>query len=218
MWSVAVSTGSDEERAEAAWEASGIPARCREWRLGTSPLGLGRLAELVKRLTLEAGSAAGLWEQSWCLWGESGVGKTGLAVGYAYQWVDPRFGDPGRVVFWSVPDLLGEVRASYGKGGKQARHESESAILGSCRAADLLVLDDIGREHVSARGWAEDRLFQVIGYRHAEMLPTMFTTNLAPPELAGRIGDAIVWRMVEMCGGGENVVHVKGRNLRDRKG
>lgn len=216
MWSVVVSTGSDEERPARAWEAAGIPARFREWRLETSPLVRGGMAPLVKRLTARVDSPAEFWAKSWCLWGETGVGKTGLAIGYAHQWVDPRFGDPGRVVFWAVPDLLAALRASYGQSGRGAHSASEPALLAGCREADLLVLDDLGREHLSGTGWSEDRLFQVIGYRHSEMLPTFFTTNLAPAELAQRVGEAIVWRIVEMCGDGGNVVQVRGKNQRDR--
>ncbi len=198
------------------WESSGVPARALGWRLGTSPVAKSAAGwGLVVRLAA-AGKAGGShvdwWGQSYYLWGPTGVGKTGLAVGYLHQWVDPAFGEPGRVAYWSVPDLLGALRASYE--GKVRRGEGEAAILRGCREADCLVLDDVGVEQVTFSGWAEDRLYQVIGHRHAELLPSVFTSNLSLAELGGRIGERLAWRILEMCGGA-NVVHVEGPNLRD---
>ena len=207
---------------ETTWlNKSGVPLRFQNWRLQTSPL-----VELAARLTkpsddVEADEewqkAVEAWDGSWFLWGAYGVGKTGLAVGYAYDWLSNSYDDYGGVpsiLFRSVPDLLSELRSTYGR----QDGPTEQEVLDRYQSAGLLVLDDLGAEHISGSGWVEDRLYQVIGNRHSagRERPVMFTSNLSPQQLAQRIGERIVWRIVEMCGA-SHIVEVKGPNLRDVK-
>lgn len=207
------SRGSAEEYAGYLWEEAGIPARFRDLRLATHPLLARPMASELQRMVANARSAPDFWRQSWYLWGGVGVGKTGLAVGYAHQWVDPSFGDPMSVVYYVVPDLLARLRASYNATGSTEASESEWSLIDRCRQADLLLLDDLGAEQVARTGWIEDRLLLVVGWRHDEGLPTVYTSNLSPRELVQQLGERIVWRIVESCGEG-NVVHVEGPNLR----
>ena len=192
-----------KRRIETMWnETAGIPRLFREWRLDTSPLSDGVVAPLRKL------------EGSWYLWGAYGCGKTGLAIGHAYERLT--HGTPA-ILFRSVPDLLSELRSTYGRN----EGPTENDVLDTYAHTGLLILDDLGAEQVkqgaSGTSWLEDRLYQVIGLRHREELPIIFTSNLSIKQIADRIGERIAWRIVEMCGE-DHIVQVTGPNLRDRRG
>lgn len=190
------------------WDAAEVPARFKDWRLDGCPD-----RELAARLkfpdheehdTAEEMDAIGEWLKSWFFWGKYGTGKTGLAVGYLWERVKLEYS----CRFLSVPTLLSELRDTYRSDGG-----SEMEVLRRYQKPDILLMDDLGAEHVKDTGWLEDRLYQIVGDRHAEMRMTVFTSNLSPDELGARIGPRIMWRIVEMCGKA-NCVEVKGKNLR----
>ncbi len=212
--------------AEAAWERAGIPLRLKGCRLATSPQA-ALYPDLVHRLIApwdpsreateqELADWDGFWGQSWMLFGLVGRGKSGLAAGYAHQWVDPRFGEPPSNILWcNVPDLLLRLRETYNYRtyGRPFGRETEFSIIKACREADLLILDDLGAEHINGSGWVQEKLYQIISRRHEDMRPTFFTSNLTLGELNDQIGERIAWRIAEMCGE-ENVVLLDGPNLR----
>ena len=184
------------------WYKAEVPRRFVRWSLGSSPV-----EESVKSELTQAG------QQSWLLWGDHGRGKTGLAIG----WLRHRMGvdelpqETGHIaqgLFVTLPDLLSQVRATYGPDGGT----SEADVVQRYREAPLLVLDDLGAEHVKGTTWLEDILYRLVGYRHDNLLPTFFTSNLSPGELGERIGERQMWRLVEMCGKG--IMELRGRNLR----
>jgi len=72
-------------------------------------------------------------------------------------------------------------------------------------------MDDLGSEYPTA--WAKEKMYQLIGYRHAWELPMVGTSNLTPRELETQVGERVLWRMFEMG----MVVWLKGRNLRKRR-
>ena len=184
------------------WEASGVPARFARWTLEGCPD-----QEVAVRLKPPEDTDAYLdrWCRSWMFWGKYGTGKTGLAIGYLREQAKGL----ADVRFLSVPTLLSELRDTYRSDGG-----SEMEVLRRYQKPDVLLMDDLGAEHVKDTGWLEDRLYQIVGDRHAEMRTTVFTSNLSPDELGARIGPRIMWRIVEMCGKG-NCVEVKGKNLRE---
>lgn len=188
------------------WEfMSGIPPRFRLLELTASPLSPGLVSALRRREGQKR-------PESWLLHGEFGRGKTGAAVAYARQWVFPAdpYELPISVLFRPLPDLLTEIKSTYGQDGRQ----SEADLIESYRHADLLILDDCGAEQVGNTGWLEDRLYQIIGGRHGQLdKPIVFTSNLSPDQLSERLGERVFWRIYEMCSE-ENVLEVKGPNLR----
>lgn len=204
-----------------------IPPRFRSYRLETSPL-VATQPELVARLQYRVPDDYAddewethwepLWDDfnlSWLFWGPTGRGKTGLAVGYAWEFLTA-WGDFLTLEFVSVPDLLAQLRRSY-EGGEQ-----EEEVLKRYREAYLLILDDLGAEQ-NPSPWALDRLYGVVNHRHGHELTTVFTTNLSPAQLARRYGQRISDRIMEMCGFSKaHVVHLTGANLRakaaDRSG
>jgi DNA replication protein DnaC len=120
--------------------------------------------------------------------GDVGTGKTRLAASIVRALVERE----AAAVFQSVPSLLTRIRGSYGQSG-----ERESQLLEALMDADLVVLDDIGVEKVT--DWVLDRLYVIIDSRYLRRAPVIVTSNLMPDDLADRIGQRLVDRLVEMC-------------------
>jgi len=55
----------------------------------------------------------------------------------------------------------------------------------------FLLLDDLGREHESVSGWSNERVFDLMRYRHNRCLPTLITSNLPLPELDTRYSEGM---------------------------
>lgn len=111
--------------------------------------------------------------------GAYGCGKTHLALSIATELIHSK---GMSVRFVTVADLLDELRATFsGKGDTTgvvlAKYQSGSAVL---------ILDDYGAEKNSE--WAEEKLFQLLNYRHASNLATIITTNLSIAQMPARIG------------------------------
>lgn len=217
----------DRQRLQGLWSSAGIPLRFAEMRLSTSPLCQSH-PEIVARLSpphdvwedygedeeppneiLDAYlSLWGTWIASWFLYGPSGVGKTGLAVGLAWERI--KLDDELKSLrFTTAPAMLSELRSTYNRSGDDP---TEQDVIDKYAQADLLLLDDLGAEQVKNTGWVEDRLYQIIGERHDNLRPTIFTSNLSIAQLATRIGERITWRIVEMVS--KNILHLTGPNLR----
>ncbi len=112
------------------------------------------------------------------LGGPYGSGKTHLAaaiVNYARAELEMA------PVFAVVPDLLDYLRSTFAP-SSEARYEAQFDAI---RTASLLVLDDLGTENTTP--WAREKLFQIVNYRYMHRLPTVFTTNVAPEDIEGRI-------------------------------
>ena len=221
---------------ENLWENAQIPARFKDFRLGTSPLAktspllLERLRpppfpwddipnspEPPEEVTEAYFSAAATWWASWFIYGPYGTGKTGLAVGMAWDRVvahkEFEFRGTGddvldSVLFISAPRLFSELRSTYNR----QEGPSEQEVIDRYAKVKLLILDDMGAENVKNADWLADRLYQIVGERHDELRPTIFTSNLSIAELARRVGERVTWRIVEMVA--KNIVHLDGPNLR----
>ena len=157
------------------------------------PAGNGRLTDYQERSLQAAKSYVQRWANSphgWLrLHGPYGVGKTHLAVAAAGEREDR--GD--EVFFATVADLLDYLRATFAP-DSEINHDD---LLDRIRNADILVLDDMGAERSTP--FAEDKLFQIVGYRYEERLPTVITTSQqieviasARPRIASRLQDPLV--------------------------
>lgn len=103
-----------------------------------------------------------------------------------------------RVTFGSVYSLLGRLKDSYGSD----RTETEEQIFDELARTPLLIIDDLGKEKVSA--FVERVLFQIIDERYNHMRGIVVTSNWTLTALEGRYteaGSAIVSRLSEMCEG-----------------
>lgn len=138
-----------------------------------------------------AGELFDWWHQPQSPWlilaGEIGVGKTGLMIGL----VKKALSEGRPALFRPFVELLSDIRATYRS--RDAQEPDEAALVGACKAVDVLALDDIGAARVT--GWAEERLFEVLNHRYNERRRTILSTNLGPAELEEYLGDRIFSRV-----------------------
>lgn len=104
-----------------------------------------------------------------CLHGAFGAGKSHLAAAIAHA----RAAAGEQVRYRSVPGLLDALKAGFDD------HTSD-AVFDDLLTCDLLVIDDLGAEHLS--GWAREKLFRLLNER--ETRPTVLTSNCHPDDLA----------------------------------
>ncbi len=110
------------------------------------------------------------------LTGQSGSGKTHLAAAIANNVLEA-----GRPVFFVfVPDLLDHLRSAF----SPTSEISFDQLFEQVRNAPFLVLDDLGGH--SATPWAQEKLYQVLNFRHSNRMPTVFTLGVPVEELDPR--------------------------------
>ena len=126
----------------------------------------------------------------WILFsGPHGSGKTHLAVAIAGESLRQ-----GHTVFFAfVPDLLDHLRATFTPHSSIGYDE----LFEQIKTVPLLILDDLGAE--SSTSWAEEKLYQIMVYRHETLLPTIITTSYgmkeleeAKPRIASRLMDSMI--------------------------
>lgn len=119
--------------------------------------------------------------EGWLLFtGKYGTGKTHLAAAIANYQLS--VGKP--VIFQPVPDLLDQLRRSYGNIADSYEDKFERI-----RSIPLLILDDLGAQNNT--GWAEEKLYQIFNYRYVNQLPTVVTSNVIFSRIDGRIGSRL---------------------------
>ena len=136
--------------------------------------------------------------------GGVGTGKTHIAYALHKESVET-----AKVLsqFWNTTELFREIRLDISRTPEEKKHIEEELMANRT----LLILDDIGAEKIS--DWVLEVFYLIINRRYENMLPTIFTSNLPISELAERIGDRTVSRIVEMC----KVVRVDGKDRRLNK-
>ena len=123
------------------------------------------------------------------LCGGVGVGKTHLAVAVMSELIRRR-----RVpsLFVTVPEFLDNLRGAYNDPGRDL-----DEWMDAVKNADLLVLDDLGAEKPTE--WVRERIFVLVNHRYREQLPTVFTSNTGPKDLADQLGERTASRIIAMC-------------------
>jgi DNA replication protein DnaC len=121
--------------------------------------------------------------------GGVGTGKTHLAVAVMNE-VMQRKRVPS--LFVTVPEFLDNLREAYMIPGRDL-----DEWMDAVKNADLLVLDDLGAEKPNP--WVRERLFVVVNHRYREALPTIFTSNIGPRDLASQLGERTASRIIAMC-------------------
>lgn len=118
------------------------------------------------------------------LCGGVGSGKTHLATGLARLLIEERHVP---TLFHTAPELLDRLRPS--------EDGDREAWASWAMNAELLVLDDLGAEKSTV--WSRERLFVLVNHRYRRSLPTIFTSNVGPKDLAAHLGERTASRIVE---------------------
>jgi len=116
---------------------------------------------------------------------EPGRGKTHLALGIGWHWLD---NDMGLIRYYQVESLLDDMRAGYNVKDDQIQDNFDQ-LLRHLKTMPLLILDDLGVE--LSTPWAAAKLDEIIDYRYINENQTVFTTNLEAEKLSGRLGSRI---------------------------
>lgn len=111
-----------------------------------------------------------------------------------------------RVKVKNFPDWLDELRQSYDK------FNAEQDIKDELRDEAILMIDDIGSEKQTE--WVQEIIYRLINNRYEQIRPTIFSSNLSLSEIAGKYGERIASRIVEMVGGEEGIIKIDGEDRR----
>jgi DNA replication protein DnaC len=126
-----------------------------------------------------------------------GIGKTHLAIAAAREGVmryRPMVGVQILAV-WDMPSFVDAVRHTYDDGGT-------ADLMASVQEPVILVMDDIGTEHVSkeSRTWYQGLMFQIVNARWLARRATIVTTNLEADDLWTWVGPRVFSRLIELTG------------------
>lgn len=143
------------------------------------------------------------------LYGQPGVGKSYLMAGVCNFYAKNK----KRVSFVKVPLLIQDLKQSM------FDNEYRQDVLGHLRFSEVLVLDDIGSESITA--WTRDEiLFPILDYRMNHNLKTYFTSNYTMEELENQYclkdknGYVASIRIMERVKTLSSVVALKGKSRR----
>lgn len=112
--------------------------------------------------------------------GPVGTGKTHAAVAA----LRPAH-DVGLVVaFWPIVELFAAMRPS-----------DETITAEEVCEPDRVVIDDLGTERLT--DWSAEQLFAIVNRRWLDESPTIYTSNLAPADLADVVGERMFSRIAD---------------------
>jgi len=153
-----------------------------------------------------------LWStESW------GTGKTHLASAICHRIYDrwTGTGNKGcpRIIFLSEPELFRRIQATYSFTREESQiRESEDDIIKSIVYADLVVLDDVGKEKRADPRFIQRTIYAIIDGRYKNQLPLIITANLDPNQLKEHLESASFDRVFEMIQG--KSIRMDGRSFR----
>lgn len=138
--------------------------------------------------------------------GTYGTGKSHLSVSLTKELMQKNY----TCLFLSVPKLFTKIKETF----NSSSQFSQSDIFTLIESVDLFVLDDLGAEYTNAKNgidnWAHTTLFEVLDNRQGK--PTVFTTNLNSNQLAHKMNDRNMSRIMD----GTKVIEMNGPDYRRR--
>ena len=173
-------------------ERSGLSKRMKGYTLGNFR---PTVSNAAGRARVKVDEYLDTWEENrevgkglyFC--GGVGTGKTHLAVAVMNELIRKKR-TPS--LFVTVPELLDNLRETYNKPGRNL-----DEWMDAVQNAEFLVLDDLGSERPTE--WVRERIFVIVNHRYREALPTVFTSNIGPKDLAEQLGERTASRIIAMC-------------------
>jgi DNA replication protein DnaC len=173
-------------------ERSGLSKRMKGYTLGNFR---PTVSNAAGRARVKVDEYLDAWEENrevgkglyFC--GGVGTGKTHLAVAVMNELIRKKR-TPS--LFVTVPELLDNLRETYNKPGRNL-----DEWMDAVQNAEFLVLDDLGSERTTE--WVRERIFVIVNHRYREALPTVFTSNIGPKDLAEQLGERTASRIIAMC-------------------
>jgi DNA replication protein DnaC len=173
-------------------ECSGLSKRMKGYTLGNF---MPTVSNAAGRARVKVDGYLEDWEENreagkglyFC--GGVGTGKTHLAVAVMNELIRKKR-TPS--LFVTVPELLDNLRETYNKPGRNL-----DEWMDVVQNAEFLVLDDLGSERTTE--WVRERIFVIVNHRYREALPTVFTSNIGPKDLAEQLGERTASRIIAMC-------------------
>ena len=170
----------------AALARIGVPPRFRDARLDACP---DLPANLMEYLHWWASEPSGIL----FLHGAVGSGKTWAAVAVLREIILAGILPAQEARFIDEGEFLLRLKAGYGRGegDRPARNRPASHP----RIVRLLVLDELGA--TAGKPWAVENVASLVGGRHADLLPTIITSNFSLDALARQLDPRISSRLAE---------------------
>ena len=173
-------------------ERSGLSKRMKGYTLGNFR---PTVSNAAGRARVKVDEYLDTWEENrevgkglyFC--GGVGTGKTHLAVAVMNELIRKKR-TPS--LFVTVPELLDNLRETYNKPGRNL-----DEWMDAVQNAEFLVLDDLGSERTTE--WVRERIFVIVNHRYRDALPTVFTSNIGPKDLAEQLGERTASRIIAMC-------------------
>lgn len=142
-------------------------------------------------LDLFAGDRTGIWGV--LILGPKGTGKTHLATALMDELLARRPGVEGH--WFTMRIALADIKAEFGLRDDSGR--SLSPTYDRMRAPCLVVLDGIGEEEDSDRGWGRKVIGDALYCRQARCFPTIITSNANDKVDFKPYGDLVASRLAE---------------------
>ncbi|MBQ3465417.1 MAG: ATP-binding protein [Firmicutes bacterium] len=121
--------------------------------------------------------------------GDVGTGKTHLAAAIANKIIRKY---SATVEFVSYVEVLADIRAAF------SNHSEEAYLLEErMRKADLLVIDDLGKEKPSP--FTNELFYRVVNGRYKDRLPMIITSNYGVESLSERLDYPVFSRLAAIC-------------------
>ncbi len=132
--------------------------------------------------------------------GDVGTGKTHLAAAISAEIIRKY---SATVEFVSYTEALATMRAAFSES-----NNNDVKLEERMRKADLLVIDDLGKENISA--FTKNVLYRVVNGRYKDKLPLIITSNYGIESLSERLDYGTFSRIADVC----KVVEMRGIDYR----